>query len=81
MKTLIEEFVKNYNSYLSTVASATKYTAPDRDSQSTAPATTNGALFSDGSLRRLTSQLKATVGGTIPMPMPLYSRSAVSVLP
>lgn len=61
-----EEFVKNYNSYLSTVASATKYTAPDRDSQSTAPATTNGALFSDGSLRRLTSQLKATVGGNYP---------------
>lgn len=66
VKTLIEEFVKNYNSYLSTVASATKYTAPDRDSQSTAPATTNGALFSDGSLRRLTSQLKATVGGNYP---------------
>ena len=31
VKSLIEEFVKNYNSYLSTVASATKYTAPDRD--------------------------------------------------
>lgn len=66
VKSLIEEFVKNYNSYLSTVASATKYTAPDRDSNSDAlaqPDPTNGALFSDGSLRRLTSQLKATVGG------------------
>ncbi|MEW5558723.1 flagellar filament capping protein FliD [Enterobacter asburiae] len=66
VKTLIEEFVKNYNSYLSTVASATKYTAPDRDSNSDAiaqPDPTNGALFSDGSLRRLTSELKATVGG------------------
>lgn len=69
VKTLIEEFVKNYNSYLSTVASATKYTAPDRDSNSgELPQTdpTNGALFSDGSLRRLTSQLKATVGGEYP---------------
>lgn len=69
VKTLIEEFVKNYNSYLSTVASATKYTAPDRDSSSDAiaqPDPTNGALFSDGSLRRLTSQMKATVGGQYP---------------
>lgn len=66
VKTLIEEFVKNYNSYLSTVASATKYTAPDRESQSTTPDSTNGALFSDGSLRRLTSQLKSTVGGNYP---------------
>ncbi|KLP57612.1 flagellar hook protein FliD [Enterobacter genomosp. O] len=69
VKTLIEEFVKNYNSYLSTVASATKYTAPDRDSSSGAiaqPDPTNGALFSDGSLRRLTSQMKATVGGQYP---------------
>lgn len=69
VKTLIEEFVKNYNSYLSTVASATKYTAPDRDSSSDAiaqPDPTNGALFSDGSLRRLTSQLKATIGGQYP---------------
>ncbi|UKJ19847.1 flagellar filament capping protein FliD [Enterobacter mori] len=66
VKTLIEEFVNNYNGYLSTVSSATKYTAPDRDSNSDAlpqPDPTNGALFSDGSLRRLTSQLKATVGG------------------
>jgi flagellar hook-associated protein 2 len=67
VKSLIEEFVKNYNSYLSTVASATKYTAPDRDKLAEGeiplPDTDNGALFSDGSLRRLTSQLKATVGG------------------
>lgn len=66
VKTLIEEFVKNYNNYLSTVASATKYTAPDRESQSTTPDSTNGALFSDGSLRRLTTQLKSTVGGNYP---------------
>lgn len=69
VKTLIEEFVKNYNSYLTTVAAATKYTAPDRDTNSgELPQTdpTNGALFSDGSLRRLTSQLKATVGGEYP---------------
>jgi len=66
VKTLIEDFVKNYNSYLSTVASATKYTAPDRESQSTTPDSTNGALFSDGSLRRLTTQLKSTVGGNYP---------------
>ncbi|MEZ6874453.1 flagellar filament capping protein FliD [Enterobacter sp. KBR-315C3_2022] len=66
VKTLIEEFVKNYNSYLSTVASATKYTAPDRESQSTTPDSTNGALFSDGSLRRLTTQLKSTVSGNYP---------------
>ncbi len=67
VKSLIEEFVKNYNSYLSTVASATKYTAPDRDQlaegEISLPDSDNGALFSDGSLRRLTSQLKATVGG------------------
>lgn len=67
VKSLIEEFVKNYNSYLSTVASATKYTAPDRDKLTEGeiplPDTNNGALFSDGNLRRLTSQLKATVGG------------------
>ncbi|EOW0021489.1 flagellar filament capping protein FliD [Enterobacter cloacae] len=67
VKSLIEEFVKNYNSYLSTVASATKYTAPDRDKLAEGeiplPDADNGALFSDGSLRRLTSQLKATVGG------------------
>ncbi|MEA5214006.1 flagellar filament capping protein FliD [Enterobacter cloacae] len=69
VKTLIEEFVKNYNSYLSTVAGATKYTAPDRDSNSDAlpqPDPSNGALFTDGSLRRLTSQLKATVSGNYP---------------
>ncbi|MBS3049108.1 flagellar filament capping protein FliD [Enterobacter mori] len=67
VKTLIEEFVKNYNSYLSTVASATKYTAPDRDSSTgdlAQPDPSNGALFSDGSLRRLTSQLKSTVTGS-----------------
>lgn len=66
VKSLIEEFVKNYNNYLSTVGSATKYTAPDRDSNSASlpqPDPSNGALFSDGSLRRLTSQLKATVVG------------------
>lgn len=67
VKSLIEQFVKNYNSYLSTVASATKYTAPDRDKlgegEIPLPDSGNGALFSDGSLRRLTSQLKATVGG------------------
>lgn len=69
VKTLIEEFVKNYNSYLSTAGSLTKYTAPDRNSNSDTlpqPDPSNGALFSDGSLRRLTSQLKATVGGTYP---------------
>lgn len=67
VKSLIEEFVKNYNSYLSTVASVTKYTAPDRDKlgegEIPLPDTNNGALFSDGNLRRLTSQLKATVSG------------------
>jgi flagellar hook-associated protein 2 len=67
VKTLIEEFVKNYNSYLSTVASVTKYTAPDRDKlaegEISLPDSNNGALFTDGNLRRLTSQLKATVGG------------------
>ncbi|CAH5651649.1 flagellar filament capping protein FliD [Enterobacter cloacae] len=69
VKSLIEEFVKNYNSYLTTVAGATKYTAPDRNSNSDAlpqPDPGNGALFSDGSLRRLTSQLKATVTGSYP---------------
>ncbi|MEO3992645.1 flagellar filament capping protein FliD [Pseudocitrobacter cyperus] len=69
VKTLIEEFVKNYNSYLSTAASATKYTAPERDNNSDAlvqPDPTNGALFSDGSLRRLTSQLKSTISGNYP---------------
>lgn len=67
VKSLIEEFVKNYNSYLSTAGSLTKYTAPDRNSNPDVlpqPDKNNGALFSDGSLRRLTSQLKATVGGT-----------------
>ncbi len=67
VKSLIEEFVKNYNSYLSTAASATKYTPPDRDKLAEGeiplPDTNNGALFSDGNLRRLTSQLKATVSG------------------
>jgi len=69
VKTLIEEFVKNYNSYLTTVAGATKYTPPDRDSNSDKlpqPDSSNGALFTDGSLRRLTSQLKATVTGSYP---------------
>ncbi|MEW5495242.1 flagellar filament capping protein FliD [Enterobacter cloacae] len=69
VKSLIEEFVKNYNSYLTTVAGATKYTAPDRNSNSDAlpqPDPGNGALFNDGSLRRLTSQLKATVTGSYP---------------
>ncbi|HHA1574245.1 TPA: flagellar filament capping protein FliD [Enterobacter cloacae] len=67
VKSLIEEFVKNYNSYLSTAASATKYTPPDRDKlgegEIPLPDTNNGALFSDGNLRRLTCQLKATVSG------------------
>ncbi|WP_346806033.1 flagellar filament capping protein FliD [Enterobacter chuandaensis] len=70
VKTLIEEFVKNYNSYLTTVAGATKYTAPDRDKLADGeipmPDPTNGALFSDGALRRLTNQLKATVSGSYP---------------
>ncbi|MGN7789068.1 flagellar filament capping protein FliD [Enterobacter sp. 22452] len=69
VKTLIEEFVNNYNSYLSTVASATKYTPPENNSNSEAlpqPDPSNGALFTDGKLRRLTSQLKSTVGGNYP---------------
>lgn len=67
VKSLIEEFVKNYNSYLSTAAKATKYTAPDRNSlqegEVPTAAADNGALLSDGTLRRLTSQLKSTATG------------------
>lgn len=65
VKSLIEEFVKNYNSFLSTAASASAYKEPAKTSgdQLAQPNPSNGALFGDGTLRRLNSQMKATVGG------------------
>ncbi|MGK8544550.1 flagellar filament capping protein FliD [Enterobacter cloacae] len=66
VKSLIEEFVKNYNAYLNTAASVTKYKAPDNNTNSDSlpiQDPNNGALFSDGTLRRLSSQLKSTVSG------------------
>jgi len=65
VKTLIEEFVKNYNSFLSTAASASAYKEPKKTSgdELAQPNPSNGALFGDGTLRRLNSEIKATVGG------------------
>lgn len=66
VKSMIEEFVKNYNAYLNTAAAATKYKAPESNADSGAlpiQDPNNGALFSDGTLRRLSSQLKSTVSG------------------
>ena len=65
VKTLIEEFVKTYNSYLSTAASVSAYKEPVKTSgdELAQMNSGNGALFGNGTLRRLSSQLKAAVGG------------------
>lgn len=76
VKGLIEDFVKNYNSFLTMVGSATKYTAPDKNAAQKGeliqPDPSNGALFGDGTLRRLTTTLKSTVTGSQPGVSDLY---------
>jgi Flagellar capping protein len=65
VKSLIEEFVKNYNSFLSTAASVSAYKEPvkSKGEDVAQPNPANGALFGNGTLRRLNSQMKAAVGG------------------
>lgn len=66
VKSLIEEFVKVYNSFLSTSASMSTYKEPVKSSNPNdlaQPNPQNGALFGDGTLRRLTSQVKSAANG------------------
>ncbi|MFK3660828.1 flagellar filament capping protein FliD [Scandinavium sp. NPDC088450] len=66
VKSLIEEFVKNYNSFLSAAGTASLYKEPEKnvkEGELVQPNKDNGALFGDGTLRRLTSQMKSSVGG------------------
>jgi flagellar hook-associated protein 2 len=76
VKTLIEEFVKNYNAFLNLSASVSAYTAPDKNADPTQPNTGNGALFGDGTLRRLTSQMKSTAVGNYGEASELYQSLA-----
>lgn len=66
VKSLIEDFVKVYNGYLSTATSLSAYKEPVKGNSDELaqqnPA--NGPLFGDGSLRRLTSQMKAAASGS-----------------
>ena len=65
VKSLIEEFVKGYNNFLTTSASVSIYKEPakPKEGELAQPNPGNGALFGDGTLRRLTSQMKSTIGG------------------
>ncbi len=66
VKGLIEDFVKMYNNFLSAAASASAYSPPEqpkKPDELVQPNPSNGALFGDGTLRRLSSQLKSTVLG------------------
>lgn len=66
VKSLIEEFVKVYNSFLSASGSASAYSEPVKgsDDDIAMPNPGNGALFGDGTLRRLTSLMKSTAMGS-----------------
>jgi len=65
VKSMIEDFVKLYNSFLSTSASASAYKEPEKNGDQLAQQNpNNGALFGDGTLRRLNSQVKAISGGS-----------------
>lgn len=74
VKSLIEEFVKNYNSFLSTTATASAYKPPEKgdDKQNSQ----NGPLFSDGMLRRLNSQMKSAAGGNYKESSDVYATLA-----
>ncbi|UVC29956.1 flagellar filament capping protein FliD [Pantoea sp. SOD02] len=66
VKSLIEDFVKMYNNFLSAAGTASAYSEPVKGSSGDLaqqnPA--NGALFGDGTLRRLTSLMKSTAMGS-----------------
>ncbi|TKV07865.1 flagellar hook protein FliD [Citrobacter sp. wls619] len=66
VKSLIEEFVKVYNNYLNTAATASAYKEPEKGSggQLAQMNPSNGALFGDGTLRRLTSEMKSAISGS-----------------
>lgn len=66
VKSLIEEFVNVYNAYLSAASSASAYNEPEKTTGDELPQAnaSNGALFGDGTLRRLTSQMKSAVAGS-----------------
>ncbi|MDI9279070.1 flagellar filament capping protein FliD [Pantoea sp. EABMAA-21] len=70
VKSLIEEFINNYNSFLSTSASASTYKPPEKNSDEQNKQ--NGPLFSDGTLRRLNSQMKSAAGGNYGESSELY---------
>jgi Flagellar capping protein len=70
VKSLIEEFVSQYNNFLSTSASASAYKPPEK--YAAEQNKQNGPLFSDGTLRRLNSQMKSAAGGTYGESSELY---------
>jgi flagellar hook-associated protein 2 len=77
VKTLIEEFVTNYNSFLNLSASASAYSPPENKEGDLAMQNpSNGALFGDGTLRRLTSQMKSTAVGNYGEASELYQSLA-----
>ncbi|WP_343553685.1 flagellar filament capping protein FliD [Pantoea sp.] len=66
VKSLIEDFVKMYNNFLSAAGTASAYKEPVKGSSGdlAQPNPGNGALFGDGTLRRLTSLVKSTTMGS-----------------
>ncbi|MGU3524243.1 flagellar filament capping protein FliD [Enterobacteriaceae bacterium C23F] len=78
VKSLIEEFVNQYNNFLSTAASASAYKEPEepKDGELAQPNPDNGALFGDGTLRRLTSQLKSVGNGNYAESSEMYQSLA-----
>ncbi|WP_345829155.1 flagellar filament capping protein FliD [Pantoea sp. BRR-3P] len=65
VKSMIEEFVKQYNAFLSTASSVSVYKEPIKNADELAQQNpNNGALFGDGTLRRLSSQIKSAAVGS-----------------
>jgi flagellar hook-associated protein 2 len=62
LKGAIEEFVKLYNAFISESSSASAWKAPEEGSSGPNPA--NGALMGNGTLRRLTSEMREIAVGS-----------------
>lgn len=64
MTKAIQNYVDAYNSLQTTIASQTAYTAVDKGA--TAQNTTNGALFGDGTVRTISTQLRGQISSAQP---------------
>ncbi len=61
LKSAVEDFVKLYNAFISESAAASKWYAPGDDGEQDSK---NGALMGNGTLRRLTSEMRGDTVGT-----------------